>query len=702
MFSLEGVELHTPSPSRRPKVTRMSFRRIALASSLAVSLLVASIPSPALAVSTASEVQQAKEAEKQVLNQFNVVSDPLLNAWVTAVGNNVWGQVARRDLPYNIKILDSADVNAFTIGGGYVYVDAGLLDFVQSDDELAGVIGHETGHNERRHTVTLPAKAQALNLLFGIASIFSPLVYRFGQLAQAGLIAKQERADELQADQYGLLLMTRAGYDPDAMISFMKHLGAANAEHDSLVDKYLAAHPGFPSRVSHLVGYDQLDPKKRTNDQNLVQALHDQSTARYNVAARKFATVLGADPGNTDALLHLGQTQIALGQTEKGRQTLAEVAQRGTPELRTLALSNIRALREGETKFAITRPNLAPLRAQLVDAVARETAAVATLASRRDAGRDQAKAVNARVQNVSYGVPDFSRVAVRPGGRLDAVLKNFNAMGRSVEAAYGKSIATINAVGSMERTKESGLVKDNADMLAELAAPLHLDPVPAQSLALLPSYPRMLDDVALTDGDMVRALDAARASLALLDVSVGDLNDFVQRLSRSQFDFSGDITPSDYAALTPLAQKASEGLGRAAVGASQAQQLLNLARSRQLQTRITMTGVAYPQERYATLRYALEQRVKNTGLDYATMRRDDLTPGEVAAAAIVAADTNTSPQAVVSEAQATHRRIVDVANARGMSAQALEIFLGLVYLDYTDDPLKEERGTTSPQARATL
>ena len=679
----------------------MSIRRIAHAA-LILPLLLAAIPAPASALSTAAEVQQAKEQEKQILNQYNVVSDPLLNAWVNDVSNRVWGQVARRDLPYNIKILDAPDINAFTIGGGYMYINEGLLDFVQSDDELAGVIGHETGHNERRHTVTLPAKAQALNLILGIASIFSPFIYRFGQIAQAGLLAKQSRADELQADQYGLLLMTRAGYDPDSMVSFMKHLGAAGASHDSLVDKYLAGHPGFPDRVAHLVGYDQLDPKKRTNDQNLVQALHDQESARFNIAALKFGAILRAEPGNTDALLHLGQTQLALGQTEKSQQTLAEAAEKGTTATRTLALSNMRNLRESQARFLMTRPNLAPLRQELADVQARDLAANATLASRRDAGRDQAKFVNARVQNVSYGVPDFSRVNIRPGGRLDAVLKNFNAMGRSVEAAYGKSSATIAQVGSLEKNKESGLVKENNDILKELAAPLQLDPVPAQSLAMLPSYPRMFDDISRTNGDMVRALDAARASLALLDVSLGDLNDFVQRLSRSQLDFAGDISLSDYNALVPLMQKASDGLNKAAVGASQAEQILNLARSRQLQTRITMTGVGYPEDRYGTLQTALQARVKNPGLDFQSMLRDDLTPGEVAAAAIVAADTNTTPQAIVQEAVTSHRRIVDVANARGMRAQALEIFLGLIYLDYTDDPLKEARATTGAATPTTL
>jgi Zn-dependent protease with chaperone function len=669
----------------------MSFRR-SFHGFLILSLVFAGMPAPASATSTAAEILQAKEEEKQVLTQYNVVSDPLINTWVDDVANKDWDQVSRHDLPYNIKILDAADINSFTIGGGYVYVNEGLLDFVQSDDELAGVIGHETGHNERRHTVTLPAKAQALDLLFGIASLFSPFIYRFGQIAEEALIMKQSRADELQADQYGLLLMTRAGYDPEAMVSFMNHLGAAEADHDDLVSKYLEDHPGFPDRVKHLVGYDELDPTKRTNDQLLAEALHDQAECRYNIASMKFTRVLKVDPTNSIALLHQGQAQLALGQTEKSQQTLAEAAEKGTPETRTVALSNITALRQSQAKFNLARPNLQPLRDMMAATQTRETQAVAAIQTRRDAGKDLIKSLDSRIQDISYGVPDFSRVSVRPGGRLDAVLRNLSGMSRSIDAAFGKSSRVITLVGSLEHNKESGVVKDNDEILHELAAPLALEPVPAQSLSVLPYYPQMLDDMALTDGDMIRALDAARSSLALMDVSLGDLNDFIQRLSRSSFDYQGDISTSDYSALQPLMQKAGDGLSRAAIAGSQAEQLMNLARSRQIQTRITQLGVGYPEDRYGTLQTALQTRVKNDGLDFETMQRDNLAPGEVAAASIVAADTNTTPEAIVAEAKSTNRRIVDVANARGMRSESLEIFLGLVYLDYVDDPVKEAAG----------
>jgi hypothetical protein len=140
--------------------------------------------------------------------------------------------------------------------------------------------------------------------------------------------------------------------------------------------------------------------------------------------------------------------------------------------------------------------------------------------------------------------------------------------------------------------------------------------------------------------------------------------------------------------------KAVDSLNRAAVGATQASQLFNMARARQLQSRIDMLGLAESPDRYATFQHALDVRFHTKGPDYDQLARLDLTPGEVAAAVIVGADTNAAPQAVLAEAKAGDQTIVDLANARGMYAQSLEIFLGLIYLDYTDDPDKEALGRT--------
>ncbi len=667
------------------------FRRTVIFS-LILSLVCASVPAPALAVSTGAEIQQAKATDKEITNQYTIIMDPLENAWVNEIGNKLWTEVARKDVPYNIKILDTPDVNAFTTGGGYIYINEGTLDFAQSDDELAGVIGHETGHDERRHPVTLPAKVQALNILFGIGALLSPFVYQFGQLAEAGIIAKQQRADELQADQYGLLLMTRAGYDPEAMVTFMRHLGVLYAEKQSIVDKYFADHPGVPDRINHLMGYPQLDPSKRTPEQTLAEAIHDQETTRYSVAAMKYQSVLKAQPDNANALLRLGQTQIALGYTNKGEQTLVQAIAAGNMETQSAAKYAITQLRQSQAHISLLHPNLQPLQEGMAEAKAHEADAVASITARRDPARDQVKAVESRLQNVMYGMPDLSHVAVRKGSRLEALTKNLASISKSIDAAFTKSREVIGGVGSVEKNKESGQLKDNASVLAEMDAPLKLDPIPAQSLSVLPFYPKLFADMQLTDSDLIRALDAARSSLVLLDLGVGNLDLFVKRLARSQLDPSGDISMLDYQALQPLLATANDNISNAAIAGSQAQQLFDMARSRNLQTRITMLGLGYPEDRYATLLAALQHYIKNDGLDFSTMMRDRLSPGEVASASIIAADTNTTPAAVVAESDTTNKSIIDVANARGMHARALEIFLGLVYLSYTDDPIKEAQG----------
>jgi predicted Zn-dependent protease len=658
-------------------------------------MLCAAMPAPVSAgLSTGQEVQIGKETDKQVTDSTDVVSDPLLNAWVNGITAKLWAQVARKDVPYNIKILDVSDINAFSTLGGYIYVNEGTLDFVQSDDELAGVLGHETGHIERRHAVTSNNKAQIVNILLGVGSMFSPILYRFGQIIEAGALAKISRMDETEADKYGVMLMARAGYDPAAMVSFMQHLGVVENEHNGLLDKYLADHPGVPNRVSHLEGYAELDPLKRTDEQREAAALHNLDEARYSIAAREFSSLIKTHPDDTLAMYDLGEAEVALGQTSKSEENLADAAAKGTPQTRTLALNRIAALRDTEKRMNLLHPSLQPLRDEMAQAQANETSAATAIAVRREAGRDQLKAMSSRIENIAYEIPDLSRVQPRRGSRLDAVLHNLTTISRSLDTALGKAQETIGGVGSLEHNKEGGLLKENADILTDLNTPLKNDAPSPQSLATFAYYPRMFDDITADDGDMLRAVDASRASLAMLDIGLGDLDAFVRELVRVQFDMSGDISAMDYKTIEPLMTKAANSIDKSAVASSQASQLYMMARSRQLMARIDALGLASSPDRYATLAKALDLRFANDTPTYDDLLHQNLTPGQVAAASVIAADTNVSPAVIEQEAETTHRSVVDVANERGMPAQTLEIMLGLVYMDYVDDPEKEARPHT--------
>jgi Zn-dependent protease with chaperone function len=670
----------------------MSLRRL-LGLTLGFALLISSLPAPASAgLSTGQEIQLGKQTDKQVTDSTNVVNDPLLNAWVNGITTKLWAQVARKDVPYNIKILDGADVNAFSTLGGYVYVNEGTLDFVQSDDELAGVLGHETGHIERRHAVTAQNKTVLANVLLMAGSLFSPYLAPLGQFLEAGALAKVSRTDETEADRYGLMLMSRAGYDPEAMVSFMRHLGAVETQDHEFIDKYLADHPGVPARVAHLVGYPELDPTKRTADQREAAALHDLDEARYAIAAREFGALIKSRPGDTAAMYHLGEAQLALGLSAKGEQNLAQAAASGTPQTRTLALGLIRGLRDSERRFVVMRPNLQPLRDAVAQAQTANQTAASSVAARRDAARDELKSLSARVQDIQNEMPDLSRLQPRHGGQFDAVLRNLSAMGRSLDTAIGKAQSTIGGVGSLERNKEGGLFKENADTLVDLSEPLKLDSPPPQSLATLAFYPRMVGDITDADGDIARALDGSVASLTILNGALGDLDTFVRALARVQF--GADIPVNDYKKLEPAMTAAADSLKRASDAATRANQQFMMARARQLMAQIDMLGLAATPDRYKTLEKAIAFRFGTGTPGYEQLLHDNLSPGQVTAAAIVAADTNVTPAVIEQDAAASRRSIVDVADARGMSAEALEIMLGLVYLDYADDPDKEARGRT--------
>ena len=376
-------------------------------------------PAPVLAMSTAAEIQLGQSEDQQIVAGSVIETDPLLNAYVQGIAGNLWNQVARKDVPYSVKIIKDDSINSFATMGGFLYVNEGLVDFVQSDDELASVIGHETGHIERRHVITTQSKAEILQILFGLASLFSPLIYNFGGLAEAGLMAKISREDELQADRYGLQLMSRAGYDPESMVTMMAHLAVLQDDRSDLLTKYLQDHPDPKNRVAHLLGYPELDPKDVTPTQVLVQASSDEERARYDFAALRLGQVLQKDPQNAEALLELGQSQLALGLTSKSQQTLAEAAQLGSAQTRATANQRIAALRQMEVhRVTLTHPNLPKLQAAVQAGQASQLAAATQIQARAAEGKDQIKAIDTRINSLQYEIPDFSRINIRRGSKV--------------------------------------------------------------------------------------------------------------------------------------------------------------------------------------------------------------------------------------------------------------------------------------------
>lgn len=194
--------------------------RVVLGWLLAVALFGASVDASfAQAKGRTPESSAARKAHEQILKAYGVYEDQTLQDYVSEVGQRVARQSSMPDAEFKFVVVDDDSINAFTTGCCYVYVHRGLLTHLNSEAELAAVLGHEVAHVTRKH----PQKRQTTGVLAGIGAMAAAILTGSGavaDLANLGASAWMQgygRANELEADRYGLEYATRAGYRPEAM-----------------------------------------------------------------------------------------------------------------------------------------------------------------------------------------------------------------------------------------------------------------------------------------------------------------------------------------------------------------------------------------------------------------------------------------------------------------------------------------------------
>jgi len=202
--------------------------------------------------STEKEVRLGRELAAEVDRQAKFVDDPTITEYVNRVGQNI---VLHSDskVPFTIKVIDSDEVNAFALPGGFFYVNKGLILAADNEAELAGVMAHEIAHVAARHAVENQTKASLLEYGAIAGSIFlggiPGLVYR--NTASLGLLSifmKFSRGAEEEADKLGVQYMYAAGYDPGAMATMFEKLEAKNKKKPGLIARAFASHPAPPDR----------------------------------------------------------------------------------------------------------------------------------------------------------------------------------------------------------------------------------------------------------------------------------------------------------------------------------------------------------------------------------------------------------------------------------------------------------------------
>jgi len=218
-----------------------------------------------------TEIAEGRKAHQQVLAEYGVVDDARLQAYVNDLGQKLASHSHRSELKWTFTVLDSPEINAFALPGGYVYVTRGIMAYMDSEADLAGVIGHEIGHVTARHGAQRATRQQAAGLGVLAATVLGAVVEAAGvggatdlasqvsQAAAAGYIASYSRDQESEADRLGAEYLARSRYDPSNMVDvigvlkdqerFAADVARAEGRSASSGANWLSSHPSSDQRL---------------------------------------------------------------------------------------------------------------------------------------------------------------------------------------------------------------------------------------------------------------------------------------------------------------------------------------------------------------------------------------------------------------------------------------------------------------------
>jgi len=201
-------------------------------------------------ISTEQEVSIGKQMAGEVAKEYKTLPDTVVQNYVSRVGQKLVQVSDRKDLEYHFTVIDSKEINAFAMPGGYIYIYTGLLKLMESEAELAGVLGHEVGHIVARHGVRRLQQVIGLNILLDIALGKSSEAVKQGVSVGIGLMLQGfSRENELEADYDAIFYMSRASYNPHGMVDLLKKLDNLDKSGKNVIEKLAADHPPTIRRI---------------------------------------------------------------------------------------------------------------------------------------------------------------------------------------------------------------------------------------------------------------------------------------------------------------------------------------------------------------------------------------------------------------------------------------------------------------------
>jgi predicted Zn-dependent protease len=287
-------------PARRAAATAAPSRAVppilAVAALLAAAALLAGCATNPVTgrrefslVSTAQEDQMGREGYTAVTAEYGLYGDSTVQRYVNDVGQRLARVSHLPGLDWHFTVIDDPAVNAFAMPGGYIYITRGILAHLNSEAQLAGVLGHEIGHVTHRHSAEQLTRQQVTGIGLGVASLLSPTVSRYGSVAQQALglmFLKFSRTNETEADELGVDYATKAGYDPDEIpptYAMLKRVGERGGQR---LPAFMSTHPDPGDREARTT---QLAQAARAGKSGLI-------VRRPEYVRRLEGIVFGSDP----------------------------------------------------------------------------------------------------------------------------------------------------------------------------------------------------------------------------------------------------------------------------------------------------------------------------------------------------------------------------------------------------------------------
>jgi|tagenome__1003787_1003787.scaffolds.fasta_scaffold20988342_4 predicted Zn-dependent protease len=221
----------------------------------------------ACSVSEEREIALGRTNAEEIAAKYPLVTDSVVAAYVQALGMRLARGTSRPSLPWRFTVVDSKDVNAFALPGGFVYVNRGLIEHTERMDELAGVLGHEIGHIVRRHSVQQLKRnggtRVGVALFCAVTSVCDSHTARIAiDLGGAAWLARHSRVAEAEADSEAVANTVRAGVSPEGIPVMFQTMLTMRANEPGLVQTFFGSHPVEEDRIAttrHLV--EGVDPR---------------------------------------------------------------------------------------------------------------------------------------------------------------------------------------------------------------------------------------------------------------------------------------------------------------------------------------------------------------------------------------------------------------------------------------------------------